>query len=110
MNPRPSIFITGAAAGIGRATAVLFASRGWLVGLYDVDESGVEGLRRQLGEANALAGKLDVTDGAAFNVALQRFFAAAGERLDVMFNNAGIVAVGEFDQIPLARHHAIVDV
>ena len=33
---RPAIFITGAAAGIGRATAELYAARGWFVGLYDV--------------------------------------------------------------------------
>jgi NAD(P)-dependent dehydrogenase (short-subunit alcohol dehydrogenase family) len=110
MSSRPSIFITGAAAGIGRATAVLFASRGWYVGLFDVDLAGVDGLRRQLGENNALSGKLDVTDAAAVQSALEQFFKTAGERLDVMFNNAGIVAVADFGDVALARHHAIVDV
>ena len=37
-----SIFITGAAAGIGAATARRFAARGWCVGLFDVDQAGVE--------------------------------------------------------------------
>jgi NAD(P)-dependent dehydrogenase (short-subunit alcohol dehydrogenase family) len=110
MTHRPSIFITGAAAGIGRATAILFASRGWYVGLFDVDQAGVEGLARQLGDANALAGKLDVTDFAAMRTALDRFAAAAGNRLDVMFNNAGIAAIGHFESIPVARHQAMVDV
>ena len=36
-----SIFVTGAASGIGRATAKLFAQRGWFVGLFDVDEAGL---------------------------------------------------------------------
>jgi NAD(P)-dependent dehydrogenase (short-subunit alcohol dehydrogenase family) len=110
LSHRPSIFITGAAAGIGRATAVLFASRGWFVGLYDVDEGGAQELQRQLGDANALAGRLDVTDASAMQGALQRFFAAAGERLDVLFNNAGIITVAEFADLPIARHHAVIDV
>jgi len=45
--PRPSIFITGAAAGIGRAVAERFAKAGWFVGLYDVDEAAVQALRQQ---------------------------------------------------------------
>lgn len=107
---RPAIFVTGAAAGIGRATAQLFAGRGWFVGLYDVNEAGVQELRRTLGEANAVAGRLDVTDVAQFEHALAQFFEAAGRRLDVLFNNAGIAATGDFEGIPLARHHAVVDV
>jgi NAD(P)-dependent dehydrogenase (short-subunit alcohol dehydrogenase family) len=107
---KPGIFITGAAAGIGRATAELFASRGWFVGLYDVNEAGVQELRRSLGEANAVAGFLDVTDAAALERALAQFWDAAGKRLDVMFNNAGIVAVDDFENVPLARHHAVIDV
>jgi len=33
---RKSIFITGAATGIGRATAVLFAEKGWYIGAVDI--------------------------------------------------------------------------
>ncbi|MFT6270995.1 MAG: NAD(P)-dependent dehydrogenase (short-subunit alcohol dehydrogenase family), partial [Alphaproteobacteria bacterium] len=36
-----SVFITGAASGIGLATAQRFAAQGWFVGLYDINESGV---------------------------------------------------------------------
>ncbi|MEM7491849.1 MAG: SDR family NAD(P)-dependent oxidoreductase, partial [Pseudomonadota bacterium] len=35
---RKSIFITGAASGIGAETARHFARKGWFVGLYDIDE------------------------------------------------------------------------
>lgn len=107
---RPAIFITGAAAGIGRATAQRFAREGWRVGLYDVNEAGVQALRGELGEDNAVAGRLDVTDAAQFAAALGAFFAAAGNRLDVLFNNAGIVTVDAFATTPLARHHAVIDV
>ena len=107
---RPSIFITGAASGIGRATAELFASRGWFVGLYDINEAGVRELAARLGPEAGCAGRLDVTDAAQFAAALMHFWEAAGQRLDLLFNNAGIVAVSAFEKIPLARHHAIVDV
>lgn len=105
----PAIFITGAAAGIGRATAELFASRGWRVGLYDVDVDAVERLHVELG-ASTIGGRLDVTDPGAVGRALEDFVAFSGGRIDVMFNNAGILSVGEFETIGVARHHAIVDV
>jgi NAD(P)-dependent dehydrogenase (short-subunit alcohol dehydrogenase family) len=110
MSARPSIFITGAAAGIGRATAELFAREGWFVGLYDIDDAGVRTLQQQLGPGRAHAGRLDVTDGAALARAVAEFFEAAGRRLDVMFNNAGIGDTGDFETVPLARHHAMIDV
>jgi NAD(P)-dependent dehydrogenase (short-subunit alcohol dehydrogenase family) len=102
---RPAIFITGAAAGIGRATAELFASRGWFVGLYDVNEAGVRELAGRLGADATRCGRLDVTDGTAVAGALGEFFEAAGQRLDVMFNNAGIGQSGDFHALPLAQHH-----
>lgn len=107
---RPALFITGAAAGIGHATAVLFAAKGWFVGAYDVSEAGVEALRDRIGREHSVGGRLDVTDPAAVATALEAFFAAAGGRLDLMFNCAGILSTGDFDTIPLARHHQLVDV
>jgi NAD(P)-dependent dehydrogenase (short-subunit alcohol dehydrogenase family) len=110
MSGRRSIFITGAAAGIGRATARRFAAADWFVGLYDVNEAGVRALQQELGADRACAGSLDVTDGAAVARALGEFFAAAGQRLDVMFNNAGIGQTGDFQTLSLEQHRRIVDV
>lgn len=61
-SPRPAILITGAAAGIGRACAELFAQRGWFVGLYDLNEVGVAALGKELGPDNATWGSLNVTN------------------------------------------------
>jgi NAD(P)-dependent dehydrogenase (short-subunit alcohol dehydrogenase family) len=107
---RPSIFVTGAASGIGRATAELFAQRGWFVGLYDVNEAGVHELSTKLGAANCVAGKLDVSDYAAFERALAQFWQAAGQRLDLLFNNAGIGSAGAFEELSMEHHRAIVAV
>lgn len=105
-----AIFISGAGAGIGRATAELFARRGWFVGLYDIDTKAVAELRTSLGEHNALDGTLDVTSPDSWDAALTSFWQASGERLDVLFNNAGIIQAGAFAESPLAAQHKVLDV
>lgn len=107
---KKTIFITGAAQGIGRATAERFAREGWFVGLYDVNGEAVQALAAQLGADRAHAAAFDVTDPEAWNRTLAAFWDAAGGRLDVLLNNAGIAKSGPFQDIPLATHHAIVDV
>lgn len=109
-TPRPrSIFITGAAAGIGRAVAERFAKAGWFVGLYDVDEAAVQALRQQLGAERAVAGRLDVSAAEDWAPQLAAFARAAG-RFDVLFNNAGIAVTSLFEEAPLARHHRLIDI
>jgi NAD(P)-dependent dehydrogenase (short-subunit alcohol dehydrogenase family) len=107
---RPAMFVTGAASGIGRACAELFARRGWFVGLYDVDPHGAAAVAATLGEGHAVAGALDVRDASAWEQALAGFWAASGQRLDLLFNNAGILATGPFETVPLARHDAMLAV
>ena len=60
MTGQRSIVITGAGRGIGRATAQLFLSRGWRVGLYDVDADAVADAAA--GHPAASHGVLDVRD------------------------------------------------
>ena len=67
---RQSIFITGAASGMGRETAKLFANKGWFVGAYDVNTDGLKTLEQELGSDNCVTGKLDVTDKADFDAAI----------------------------------------
>jgi len=84
-----TIFITGAGSGIGAAVACLFADRGWLVGLYDLDPESVGKLAEELGDG-ACAGHVDVTDRQSVDRALADFTTTTGGRLDVMLNNAGL--------------------
>ena len=61
-NQQKSIFVTGAASGIGRETALLFAERGWLVGLFDVNEKELRVVAETIGESSCRYQALDVTD------------------------------------------------
>ncbi len=107
---RKSIFITGAASGIGRATAVLFAERGWYVSVVDVNEEGLNSLSAELGSDNCFAHVLDVTDRTAFRQVLDKFGENTSGRLDLLFNNAGIGVFGSFDEIPFEEHMAVIQV
>lgn len=110
MSSPPAIFITGAAAGIGRAAALRFARAGWFVGLTDVDGKAVAALARELGPQRCCAHHLDVTSPQAWDEALSRFWQHGGQRLDVLLNNAGIAVTAPFEEASLARHHAVVEV
>ncbi|MBW2412096.1 MAG: SDR family oxidoreductase [Deltaproteobacteria bacterium] len=107
---RKSIFITGAASGMGRATARLFAERGWFVGIYDVNEQGLEVLASEIGAENCHTRKLDVTDRSAYQAALKEFDDQAGGRLDVLHNNAGIIMGGLFGDMDFADVEKIIQV
>ena len=104
-----SIFITGAAGGIGRATAELFHSKGWFVGCYDVDREALDSLAQALGD-NCLAACLDVRDPEAFNAAMENFAEHSGGRLDLMFNNAGMAVGGNLDALPFDKILDMVNV
>jgi NAD(P)-dependent dehydrogenase (short-subunit alcohol dehydrogenase family) len=101
-----SIVISGAGRGIGRATAELFLSRGWRVGLYDVDPAAVAEVAT--GHPNAVHGALDVRDAGQWRAVLADFAAKGG--LDVLVNNAGVLSSGPFTGIDLDSHRRMVDV
>ncbi len=107
---RKAIFITGAASGIGRATARLFAGEGWFVGCFDRNERELENLKAEIGEGNGVFRRLDVTDHNDFRLALDAFSTASGGRMDVLHNNAGIIAEGAFGDMPWDTVMAIVNV
>ena len=107
---RKSIFITGAASGIGRATALKFASGGWFVGAYDVNDAALASLLDEIGAENGVVGRLDVTDKPAFEAALAAFAEQTDGKLDLLFNNAGIGRGGPFDQQAFDDILALVNV
>ncbi len=93
-----SIFITGGGSGIGQATAILFGSRGWRVGLADVNAAGLAATRAMLPPGMADIFEMDVRDRNGWTAALDTFTQSTGGALDVLFNNAGIAAGGPLAQ------------
>ena len=86
--------ITGAARGIGRATAEAFLRSGMRVAIGDVDLEAARQTADELGPS-AVALPLDVTDRASFTAFLDRAEEQFGA-VDVLVNNAGIMQVGRF--------------
>jgi NADP-dependent 3-hydroxy acid dehydrogenase YdfG len=107
-----TVFITGAAAGIGRATALTFARNGYTVGGYDLDEVGLKSLAAEIETlgGRAVTGHLDVTDPDEMAQRLGEFADAAGGRLNVMINNAGILRAGRFENIALSAQLKEIDI
>jgi len=85
-------FVTGAASGIGRASAVAFAARGAAVVVCDLAEPADTVAEVERLGATALPFQLDVSDGDALRDAVDAAARAFG-RLDYAHNNAGTFAV-----------------
>jgi 3-oxoacyl-[acyl-carrier protein] reductase len=105
--------ITGAAAGIGQATAYALAEAGAAaLALADVDESGLAETAAGIEQrgAKSLVARVDVTD----HQQLERFFADVEAQfggIDIVFNNAGIMCGDpQWPETPLARIQAVVSV
>ena len=84
-NGRKSIFITGAASGIGAETARLFQSRGWFCGLYDIDEAGLKTVAEEIGAENCHVAPLNVTKREDWAAAMKGFGEATGGKMNVLF-------------------------
>jgi NAD(P)-dependent dehydrogenase (short-subunit alcohol dehydrogenase family) len=91
---RKSIFITGAASGLGREVARYFAARGWFVGLADVNDAGTGETAAMLPAGQSSQHHLDVTDRAQWTKILADFIRHTGGTVDVLFNNAGVGSGG----------------
>ena len=96
-------FVTGAASGIGRATALAFAREGASVVVADISKEGAEQTARMIEElgGRALGVKCDVTRTEDVKAALDKTIEAFG-RLDFAFNNAGVeqknAAIAEIEE------------
>jgi len=89
-----TIFITGSSSGLGRATAKLFASKGWKV-IATMRSPDKETELNKL--ANVVLLPLDVTDPQQIKTAVDKALAAGG--VDVVFNNAGYGLAGPLEAL-----------
>ncbi len=103
-----TMLITGAASGIGAATAVLAAQRGHRVVIADINLAGAEAVTSAIGDA-AHAVALDITDPGQWQKAVEATMKQFG-RLDVLINNAAIVHTGLAENISLHQHKHTMDV
>ncbi|PFG34528.1 SDR family NAD(P)-dependent oxidoreductase [Sanguibacter antarcticus] len=116
MTSQTTVFITGAARGIGRATAETFLRHGWTVGVSDVDVDAlatgwehVTDLRTGRPRRPVVTTRLDVTDRSGWDRALDEFVAVAGS-LTVLVNNAGTIVSGPFEELSWESQSRLVDI
>jgi len=99
-----SVLITGTSTGIGQATAVTLAARGWRVfaTMRNLEKRGR--LEQALKEAGVQHGvaleQLDVTDTTSIRSAVASTLSQTGNKLDAVVQNAGVAAAGALEDVP----------
>jgi NAD(P)-dependent dehydrogenase (short-subunit alcohol dehydrogenase family) len=107
-NRSPPVYlVTGAASGIGAATARLAAASGFRVILADINQAGAQAAARSIG-ADATAVALDIRSQSSWEAALDEAWRRYG-RLDVLINNAAIVHTGFARDVSLRQHQETLD-
>jgi NAD(P)-dependent dehydrogenase (short-subunit alcohol dehydrogenase family) len=97
---RPVVLVTGASSGIGRATAIYFARKGWHVFASMRQPGRAAALRDEARSAGwaLTTPSLDVTSDDSVSGAVGDLLRDTGGRLDVLVNNAGYYAVGPLEE------------
>jgi short-subunit dehydrogenase len=103
--------VTGAASGIGRATALAVAARGGNLALTDRDRGGLEAIAAEARQAGVrvTTHRMDVTDRTAV-AALPEAVIAAHGGVAVLINNAGVTLAGTFAEATLDDVRWVLDV
>ena len=104
--------VTGGGSGLGLSICLQLASRGAHVIIADIQEEAASETAKIItsqGKGTAVPKQLDVTDPAAVEKLIQDVVDRFG-KLDYMFNNAGIIVIGEFRDIPLVEIQKVIDV
>jgi NADP-dependent 3-hydroxy acid dehydrogenase YdfG len=102
--------ITGASSGIGRASALLVASRGARVAVLARRKEALDTMVAEITAAGgeAIAVPVDVTDQASVDAAAAQVAAAYG-RADLVFNNAGVMLPGAIEERKLGEWEQQID-
>ena len=100
------IVVTGAASGIGAATARRFAREGARLALADIDTAAGEAIAKELG---ALFVQTDVTEESQVAALIDGAVADHG-RIDVLVNNAGIMGAGTLPELDGDTWRRVIDI
>lgn len=105
------VVVTGAASGIGRATALAVAGRGAHLALVDRNAAGLEAAAAAAEALGARVSRhiLDVADRQAA-AALPEAVRAAHGRVTVLVNNAGVALIGKFEEVTLEEYRWLIEI
>ncbi len=106
------VILTGAASGIGRSTALLFAKEGAIQVLSDNDEKGLKETYELLSEnekKRTVTIKVDVRKQNEVKAMIEKTIEMHG-RIDVLIVNAGVVRVGPVETFPDEDYNLLIDV
>ncbi|MCF6132319.1 SDR family NAD(P)-dependent oxidoreductase [Flavobacterium wongokense] len=104
-----TVVITGASSGVGRAAAELFAAEGCNLVLVARGKKGVDeivAICRAL-DATAIGVYADVSKAEDVSRIAEEALQLSG-RIDVWVNNAGVMASGKFEEIPMEIHEQVI--
>jgi NAD(P)-dependent dehydrogenase (short-subunit alcohol dehydrogenase family) len=108
-----SVLITGTSTGIGQATAVVLASRGWRVFATMRNLAKTGSLKQPLKEAGLPSSveleQLDVTNEASIQAAVKSILARTGNKLDAVVHNAGVATAGAFEDVPESELRRVME-
>lgn len=99
--------ITGAASGIGAGLARVAKARGLQLVLADVSAGSLQALAQELGGVTTVV--TDVADAASVEALAERAYAEFGQ-VDLLFNNAGVMAMGNSWEIKPQRWRRAIDI
>ncbi len=105
-----SIFITGAASGIGLAAARHFHKMGYVVAMADLNLALLEEVTEQWDKTRIALYPLDVSDFSQAQQVMSEFCNGNDHSLSVLLNNAGILDVGAFEDINNNQHQRVISV
>jgi NAD(P)-dependent dehydrogenase (short-subunit alcohol dehydrogenase family) len=108
-----SVLITGTSSGIGQATAVALATRGWRVfaTMRHLNKRGL--LDQALRDAGVQIGvevlQLDVANESSIQAATEAILSRTGNKLDAVVHNAGVAAAGALEDVPEAELRRVME-
>ncbi|MFD2940177.1 SDR family NAD(P)-dependent oxidoreductase [Flavobacterium notoginsengisoli] len=104
-----NVVITGASSGVGRATAEAFAQEGCNVVIVARGQKGIDDTVKFCRELGVMA--IGISADVSSPVDVEKVAAEAmgiGGKIDIWVNNAGVMASGKFEEIPLEIHQQVI--